>query len=66
MIIFIIRLHFWYPNKHSEDLFYQNSEAHGAALVNLDLNTSAKAFLAQVFGECEETRHFVKFSASQI
>ena len=54
---------FWYPDEHSEDRFYQDSNAHGAALVNPALNTSAEAFLAQVFGECEQTRHFEELSA---
>ena len=54
---------FWYPDEHSEDHFYQNSDAHGAALVIPALNTSAEAFLAQVFGECEQTRHFAELSA---
>ena len=54
---------FWYPDEHSEDHFYQNSDAHGATLVNPVLNTSAEAFLAQVFGECEKTRHFAELSA---
>ena len=54
---------FWYPDEHSEDHFYQHSAAHGATLANLDLNTSAEAFLAQVFGECEQTRHFWELSA---
>lgn len=54
---------FWYPDEHSEDHFYQNSDAHGATLANLDLKTSAEAFLKQVFGECEQTRHFAELSA---
>ena len=54
---------FWYPGEHSEDHFYQNSDAHGEALVNPALNTSAEAFLAQVFGECEKTRHYAELSA---
>ena len=54
---------FWYPDEHSEDHLYQNSNDHGAALVNLALNTSTEAFLAQVFGECEQTRHFAELSA---
>lgn len=54
---------FWYPGEHSEDHFYQNSGAHGEALVNPALNTSAEAFLAQVFGECEQTRHYAELSA---
>lgn len=54
---------FWYPDEHSEDHFYQNSNDHGATLVNPALNTSAEAFLAQVFGECEQTRHFAELSA---
>ena len=54
---------FWYPDEHSEDHFYQNSGAHGATLYKLDLKTSAEAFLEQVFGECEQTRHFAELSA---
>lgn len=54
---------FWYPDEHSEDHFYQNSNDHGATLVNPALNTSAEAFLEQVFGECEQTRHFAELSA---
>ena len=54
---------FWYPDEHSEDHFYQHSGRHGAALPNLDLNTSAEAFLARVFDECEQTRHFAELSA---
>ena len=54
---------FWYPDEHSEDHFYQHSGAHGATLYNLDLKTSAEDFLAQVFGECEQTRHFWELSA---
>ena len=54
---------FWYPDEHSEDHLYQNSNDHGATLVNLYLNTSAGAFLAQVFGECEQTKHFAELSA---
>ena len=54
---------FWYPDEHSEDHFYQNSNDHGATLVNPALNISAETFLAQVFGECEQTRHFAELSA---
>ena len=54
---------FWYPDEHSEDHFYQNSDAHGAMLVNPALNTSEEAFLEEVFGECEQTRHFAELSA---
>ena len=54
---------FWYPDEHSEDHFYQDSNEHGATLVNPALNTSAETFLAQVFGECEQTRHFAELSA---
>ena len=54
---------FWYPDEHSEDHFYQNNDAHGATLAKLALNTSAETFLAQVSGECEQTRHFLELSA---
>lgn len=53
----------WYPDERSEDHFYKNSDAHGAVLANLALNTSVGEFLAQVFGECEETKHFEELSA---
>lgn len=53
----------WYPDERSEDHLYKNSDAHGAMLINLALNTSAHDYLAQVFGECEETKHFVDLSA---
>lgn len=53
----------WYPDERSEDHLYKDSDAHGAMLANLVLNTSAHDFLAQVFGECEETKHFVDLSA---
>ena len=33
---------FGYPDEHSEDHFYQNSDAHGATLVNPALDTSAR------------------------
>ncbi|MGB5233808.1 MAG: hypothetical protein WBN85_01330 [Candidatus Macondimonas sp.] len=53
----------WYPDERSEDHLYKDSDAHGAMLANLSLNTSAHDYLAQVFGECEETKHFVDLSA---
>ncbi|MCC6489505.1 MAG: hypothetical protein IT364_18555 [Candidatus Hydrogenedentes bacterium] len=53
----------WYPDERSEDHFYKNSDAHGAVLANLALNISEKEFLAQVFGECEETKYFEDLSA---
>jgi hypothetical protein len=54
---------FWYPDERSEEHFYKNSEVHGAALANLALDGSAQDFLAQVFRECEETKHFEELSA---
>lgn len=53
----------WYPDEGSEDHLYKNSDSHGAVLANLALNTSVQNFLAQVFGECKETKHFEELSA---
>lgn len=53
----------WYPDERSEDHIYKNSDSHGAMLANLALNTPVHEFLAQVFGECEETKYFVELSA---
>ncbi|MDP3873728.1 MAG: hypothetical protein Q8Q80_13800 [Methyloversatilis sp.] len=53
----------WYPDEHSENHFYKDCDSHGAVLSNLALNISAHDFLAQVFGECDETKNFVELSA---
>lgn len=53
----------WYPDEGSEDHLYKNSDSHGAVLANLALNTSLQDFLAQVFGECKETKNFEELSA---
>lgn len=53
----------WYPDEHSETYFYTNSDIHGAALADLDLDCSGEEFLAQVFGECDQSPHFKELSA---
>lgn len=53
----------WYPDELSEEHLYKDSDSHGAMLANLDLNISVQDFLAQVFRECEETKHFEELSA---
>ena len=53
----------WYPDDRSEEHFYANSEAHGAVLSHLPVGRSKHEFLAQVFGECDQTPHFKELSA---
>lgn len=53
----------WYPDERSEAHFYTNSDAHGATLANLAVDRPKDVFLAQVFGECEQTPHFGELSA---
>ncbi|MDO9005017.1 MAG: hypothetical protein Q7V20_16355 [Aquabacterium sp.] len=54
---------FWYPDENSEEHFYANKDAHGATLSHLGLERGMDVFLAQVFGECEQTTHFQELSA---
>lgn len=54
---------FWYPDEFSETNFYTNSDLHGAVLSNVFVDRSSNEFLAQVFGECDETPYFKEMSA---
>lgn len=54
---------FWFPDESSETHFYSNSDTHGATLVDVPLDRSKDEFLAQVFGECEQSPHFKELSA---
>lgn len=54
---------FWFPDESSETHFYSNSDTHGATLVDVPLDRSKGEFLAQVFGECEQSPHFKELSA---
>ena len=54
---------FWYPDEQSEAHFYTNSDAHGATLADLALGRPREEFLAQVFGECDQSPHFKELSA---
>ena len=54
---------FWYPDETSENHFYTNSESHGATLADFALDRPKEEFLAQVFGECDQSPHFKELSA---
>jgi hypothetical protein len=53
----------WYPNDRSEECFYTNSDLHGAALSEINVEQSGEEFLAQVFGECERSPQFNDLTA---
>jgi hypothetical protein len=53
----------WYPNDQSEDCFYTNSDLHGVALSEINVEQSGQEFLAQVFGECERSPQFNDLTA---
>jgi hypothetical protein len=54
---------FWYPDESSEIHFYTNSDSHGATLADFALDRPKEEFLAQVFGECDQSPHFKELSA---
>lgn len=54
---------FWYPDDRSEEHFYTNSESHGATLSRVGVDRPRDEFLAQVFGECDQSPHFKELSA---
>lgn len=54
---------FWYPDEYSEAHFYTNSDSHGAVLSNVCVERTKEDFLAQVFGECDQSTHFREMSA---
>ncbi len=53
----------WYPDECSEASFYTNSDSHGAVLSNVCVDRPKEEFLAQVFGECDQSPHFKELSA---
>lgn len=54
---------FWYPDDSSEAHFYTNGEPHGATLLDLTPNRIKGEFLAEVFGECDQSPQFNELSA---
>lgn len=54
---------FWYPDECSEENFYTNKAAHGAALSDVCVDRPKEELLAQVFGECDQSPHFKNLSA---
>lgn len=54
---------FWYPDEYSEAHFYTNSDSHGAVLSNVRVDRPKEEFLAQVFGECDQSPHSRELSA---
>lgn len=54
---------FWYPDKGSEAHFWRNSDSHGAVLSHVAVDRPKEEFLAQVFGECDQSPHFKDLSA---
>jgi hypothetical protein len=53
----------WYPDECSEAHFYTNSNSHGAVLSNVCVDRPKEEFLAQVFGECDQSSQFKELSA---
>lgn len=54
---------FWYPDECSEAHFYTDGVSHGAVLSNVCVDRPKEEFLAQVFGECDQSPHFKELSA---
>lgn len=56
----------WYPDEHSEEYFYTDSDSHGAVLTHVCVERPKEEFLAQVFGECNQSPHFKELSAIKL
>ncbi|TAN44196.1 MAG: hypothetical protein EPN22_06830 [Nitrospirae bacterium] len=54
---------FWFPDDHSEEHFYTDSDSHGAVLSHACVDRSKEELLVQVFGECDQSPHFKELSA---
>ncbi|WP_320008344.1 hypothetical protein [Maridesulfovibrio sp.] len=54
---------FWYPNKNSEERFYNDLGSHGSTFSGVPVEESKEDFLKVIFGECEETDFFENMSA---
>lgn len=57
---------FWYPDDHSEEHFYTDTDSHGAVLSHVCVDRSKEELLAQVFGECDQSLYFKELSAVKI
>lgn len=57
---------FWYPDDHSEEHFYTDTDSHGAVLSHVCVDRSKEELLAQVFGECDQSPYFKELSAVKI
>ncbi|MGX2028787.1 hypothetical protein [Methylocaldum gracile] len=56
---------FWYPDEHSEEHLYTDSDSHGAVLSHVCVEKLKEKFLEQVFGECEQSPYFKDLSAAK-
>lgn len=56
-------LQLWFPSDDSEEHIYLNSDGHGAALSDLNLEQSLADFANQVFGECDKSNAYSELSA---
>jgi len=54
---------FWYPDAGFETHFWTNSDFHGAVLSHVPVDRPKEEFLAQVFGECDQSSQFKDLSA---
>lgn len=54
-------LQYWYPNQHSEQCMYSNSDMHGSASTNFPMNGSLA--LEHITQECGNADSFKKMSA---
>lgn len=53
----------WYPDEKSEEHIYTNTDIHGGALCNVNIDGSMENLLKQVFDECEHSPQFQQLSA---
>jgi hypothetical protein len=53
----------WYPDDHSEEHFYTARDSHGAVLSHACVDRPREEYLAQIFGECDQSPHFKELSA---
>ncbi len=54
-------LQYWYPNQHSEQSMYSNSDIHGSASTNFPMNGNLA--LEHITQECRNTDSFKKMSS---
>ena len=53
----------WFPDETSEQNLYTNTENHGAALSDINVDQPIEAFADQIFGECDHSPQFKELSA---